>query len=65
MYAVLAGEIIDQALKSTMDDTRPVSKHTNHTSNLAILSNNYQGFIQDFFLGGGTLVCGKVDQLQP
>jgi len=22
-----------------------------------------QGFIQDFFLGGGRFVCGKVDQL--
>jgi len=48
MYAVLAGEIIDQALKSTVDDTLPVSKHTNHTSNLAILSNNYVLLLSDF-----------------
>ena len=24
-----------------------------------------QGFIQDFFLGGGTFVCGKVDEVLP
>jgi len=30
-----------------------------------IIQFTVQGFIQDFFHGGGTFVCGKVDQLQP
>ena len=29
------------------------------------VSHTHQGFIQDFLLGGGTLVCGKVEQLRP
>jgi len=39
--------------------------HNILTSTCILVLLRMQGFMQNFFLGGGTLVCGKVDQLRP